>query len=116
MNENERNDIYDAIVGDRACLIRGSNFELLNCGSEYCNRVFNGCRKIVISGEAYSLFSVSERGKFPSDMAFGITAPRIPLLDLTKVGRFGFIAKDSMSMDDLEELLKEKGAKFESFD
>lgn len=116
MKENERNEIYDAIVGDGACLIKGKDFELLNCGRDYCDKVYNGFRKVVISGDAYGFFSVSERDKFPDDLDFKMSAPKIPLIDLTKVGKFNYMAITDFGMDDLEELLKEKGAIFPIFD
>jgi hypothetical protein len=116
MEATERNEVYDAIAGDSACMIKGKDFDLLNCGKRYCDKVYGGLRKVVISGDRCSFYSVTEGDRYPDNLNFNMSAPRIPLLDLTKVGKFGFMAKDSMSIDDLEKLLKEKGAKFQSFD
>ena len=100
-------NIYDALTNPQPTWIDGRDFFALNYGIKYSEIRVNQ-RKIVISGNQISYFSLTPESQFPSNVHFNAAGPNVPLTEATHVGDYQTIKID-LSLKEIVSILKERG-------
>ncbi|MDO8516771.1 MAG: hypothetical protein Q7S33_01480 [Nanoarchaeota archaeon] len=110
--EPTNQELYSAIIGNRAAMIFGKDFSVLNYGENYGNILNGGKRLIRISGSKKSFEFSADEKEIPNNLYFNTKPPYLKLSEASHVNNLQSFYT-SFSLDQLVEILQKKGIKFE---